>query len=190
MKILCTIIAFLIFQLSVCAQILPDSFHARTPQAMNYKTLKSGEIITLEVVDTGVLSDELGLNAGDKVKIKILQYCAAKKGKRNGYFKIQYITEQKIYDGTMRADNPFDVKDIAEGAAVGAAGYVLKIPGLSQAVAVSKGLIAPNENQTRIESAEKNLYESTPLKYTERGEEFSVQKDGYIEIKVRINELN
>ena len=186
MKILYTILLFLFLQISAFAQLIPDSFHARTDIALSPKTLKANEVIELKVFDTGMFSDILALKAGDIVKIKIVEYVPPKRGKRDGYYKIQYLTDEGPKEGTMRASDPHSFIDTAEGAAVGAAGYFFKVPLLSQAVAVSKGLIAPNEDQTRIESAGTNLYNSTPLKYGEKGEDFYVEEKGFVEIKVKL----
>lgn len=186
MKILYTILLFLFLQVSAIAQLIPDSFQARTDVALNPKNLKANQVIELKVFDTGMFSDILALKAGDIVKIKIIEYVPPKRGKRNGYYKIQYLTDEGPKPATMHAIEPHNFIDTAEGAAVGAAGHFFKVPLLSQAVAVSKGFVSPNEDQTRLESAGTNLYNSTPLKYGEKGTDFYVEAKGFVEIKVKL----
>lgn len=173
--------------MAVFGEIIPNTIYAVTPKALNSYNLKIGDRINLYVLKTGKLSKELNLNYGDEIELLILGYSKPKRGKLNGYYKVEYISSN-IQKGKMRVSTPMDMKEIAETAGITVAGLILQIPGFSQAIAVSKGLIAPNENQTRIESAGKNLYESTPLTYIEKGNEFTVEKDGIVVIRLRTAE--
>ena len=184
MKFLYTLFAFLIFPMFAFAGVIQDTIYAVTPQYISSKTVKQNQTIDLYVLKTGKLSDDLNLENGEKIQVKILEYTAPKRGKRNGYFKVQYRGNQ-LMTGTMRQSSPKDLKKITKTVGVTVAGTILQIPGFSQAIAVSKGLIAPNANQTRLESAEKNLYQSTPLPYLEKGHDFEVKEDGVVVLKLK-----
>ena len=90
--------------------------------------------------------------------------------------------------GTLKLSTPLDKKELAKKAGITIVGQVLKFPGFSQAVAVSKGLIAPNEDQSRLESAGTNLYKSTPLTYSEKGNDLHIEKDSIVVISVKQQE--
>ena len=77
-----------------------------------------------------------------------------------------------------------DIKEIIESASVSLAGKLLKVPGFTQAFATAKGLIKPNEGQSRLKSAGQNLYESTPLTYIKEGEDLEIEPDSIVVIKV------
>ena len=186
MKFLNIILLFFIFYffipLTVSAEIIPDTIYAVSPEYLSYENLNTNDSIYFYVLKTGVLSNDLNLKENEKIELKIVNYVPPKRGKRNGFYNIKYGI---YYTGTMRASTPKDFKEIAKTAGTTIAGTVLKIPGFSQALAVSKGLILPNENQSRIKSAGENLYKSTPLKYIEKWENFAVEQDGIVVIKLK-----
>lgn len=182
MRYILVLIMFFITAVIAHAQILPDTIFAVTPHHINSKNIKINQTIPLIVFN----SDN---SKGDIVKkkmiyIKILQYVKPKRGKRDGYYKVEYNSDVKL-SGKMRASTPKDMKNITEEAGIIIAGHILKIPGFSQAVAVSKGLITPNENENRLQSAGKNLYESTPLTYIEKGKDFDIESDGIVVLKLK-----
>ena len=184
MRFLYTLLILLLMPVFAMAEIIPDTIYAVTPNHLCKHNLKENEIIDLYVLKTGQLSDDLNLEQGEKIELKILNYVEPKRGKRSGYFKVEYLGKN-VMTGSMKPSTPKDLKAIAEHAGIAVAGQILKVPGFSQAIAVSKGLICPNESESRLESAGKNLYKSTPLTYVEKGSDFEVEPDGVVVIKLK-----
>ena len=98
--------------------------------------------------------------------------------------EIIHCTENS-YKGTIRNSTPKDLKEVSKKAGITIVGKVLKIPVFSQVVATSKGIIKPNENQTRLQSAGTNLYKSTPLTYFERGQSLNLEENTIVVIKLK-----
>ena len=177
---------FILFLLpiTVKAEILPDTVYAITPVEITSASLKTGDTLELEVLKTGILSKDIKLTEGDKISVKIVNYVEPKRGKRNGYYNIHYLG-YNLMVGTMRVSTPKDLKEIAKNASLSAAGFFLKVPGLTQAFAAAKGLVIPNKNQSRLQSAGENVYKSTPLTYTEKGHDFKVERNGIVVLKLK-----
>ena len=176
----------------IAADVIPSTIYAVTPENISNKTLEKNQEIELYAIDDYDLDEIMIINKGSSVKVKIKEYVKPKRGKLDGYYRVEYINEKLdpdiVIEGKMRVSTPKDMKSIAKSAGVSLAGHILKIPGFSQAVAVSKGLIKPNEDETRLQSAGKNLYESTPLTYAEKGKDFAVEEDGIVVLKLRVKE--
>ncbi len=194
MKKLLFLISIILFFIpaGMAADILPVAIYAVTPENISCETLKEDQEIELYAVDDYDLGEIMIINKADPVTVKIKEYIKPKRGKLDGYYRVEYINEKInpniVITGKMRASTPNDLKSIAKSVGVSLAGHILKIPGFSQTVAVSKGLIKPNTDETRLQSAGKNLYESTPLTYTEKGKDFAVEEDGIVVLKLRIKE--
>lgn len=189
MKFIYTIIILLFVPIFAFAEILPRTIYAVTPSHINSQTLKKGNNIKLYVIaDEEYKNFDIGLKNNEEFHIKIKEYVIAKRGKRDGYYKVQYLNNGKVFDGKMKQSTPQDFENIAKKAGITIAGHILKIPGFSQAIAVSKGIIDPNEDESRMQSIGKNLYESTPLTYVEKGKEFDVEEDGIVVIKLKVKE--
>ena len=90
--------------------------------------------------------------------------------------------------GKMKVSTPKDYKDILKNTGISIVGHALKFPGFSQAIAISKGLINPDEDKSRLKTAGENLYESTPLTYAEKGKDFEVDEDGIVVIKLKVKD--
>ena len=178
------------------AEVIPHSIYAVSQDEISSADLKEGTIIKLKAIDNYSISKDEIIEKNSEIMVRIVQYSQPKRGKRNGYLKVNLISyeipsknekrmpkEELI--GTLRLSTPKDLKSIAESAGVTVAGHLLKVPGFSQAIAVSKGLLEPNENQSRIKSAGENLYKSTPLVYIEKGKELNIEKDTIVVIKVK-----
>ncbi len=196
--ILIVFIILALFPGKTYSQVIPNTIYAVTQENLNCKNIKNNQTLSfISFASYDIEKENLSINKGDKIYIKILEYVKPTRGKRNGYYKIQ-LTEiegkEKFPDGKfigkMRVSNPKDIKSIAKSAGVTVAGHILKVPGFSQAIAVSKGLLKPNEDMGRFESAGKNLYESTPLTYIEKGEDFNVEKDGIVVFKLKITDYD
>ena len=167
------------------ADILPSNVYVVTEKDINHSEINKNQILEFLALDNYGVDDGIIINKGDIVKVKIKDYVKPKRGKRNGYYKIEYIGDNGTLSGTMKVSTPKDLKDIAKSAGISITGHILKVPGFSQAIAVSKGLISPNQDESRLKSAGKNLYESTPLTYIEKGSDFCVEKDGIIVLKLK-----
>ncbi len=190
-RILFIILTFIIFCCPIVkANVIPHSVFVVAEEELNSENIKKNELINLIAIDTYKITDNIIVNKGDRVEIKILKYVQPTRGKRDGYYKIQVISanekslEKRLLTGNMKVASPKDFKSIAESAGVTVVGHILKVPGFTQAVALSKGLIKPGE-EGRLKSAGKNLYESTPLTYIEKGEDFKVDKDGIVVLKLK-----
>ncbi len=191
-KIFYLITVFIIFTAKsvIAADILPDNIYAVTDKLLDSKELQVNQEITLISFDSYKLPDKTEIQKGDSIKIKLIEYKTPSRGKRNGFYLIELIeagdSQREKIAGKMRVSTPKDIKEMAKTAGVMITGKVLKVPGFSQAVAISKGLIKPNENEGRLVSAGKNLYESTPLTYIEKGEDFKAEKDGIVVLKLKL----
>ncbi len=201
MKKIITLLFLLIFtQLSVCAEVLPRSIYAVSEHNINGKTLKNGDILTFQTIDNYSISDTTKIEKNSIITLKVKKYMTPKRGKRNGYLKAELTSFTLPSEGgikysnigenncTLRLSTPKDFKEIAKNTGVTVTGHILKIPGFSQAVAVSKGLLKPNPNQNRLKSAGTNLYESTPLTYTEKGEDLNIEEDSIVLIRIKYAE--
>lgn len=190
------LITLLIMNTCAFADILPDKIYAAAHYEINKNTKKISPEITLYSYGDYLLNNELSISDGEKITLKLDEYVSPKRGKRNGYYKVTYIApvpEGETYKsfnlkGTLRPSNPKDIKEIAKSAGISAAGYVLKVPGFTQALAAAKGLITPNENESRLKSAGENVYKSTPLTYAEKGEDFKLEPDDLAVIKLKTEE--
>lgn len=185
MRLFYTLIVLILFPIFANAEILPQTVYAVTPTHISNVNLKENQSIKLYQINKSDCDSQNIYENHEVINITIKEYIKAKRGKRNGYYKIVYKNQNDIKEGTMRASTPKDFENMAKQAGVAITGHILKVPGFSQVVAVSKGLLKPNENQSRLQSAGNNLYQSTPLTYTEKGTEFNVEEDGIVVLKLR-----
>ena len=190
-KSLIVIFMLLIFSIVPSyADVVPSKVYAITQNNLNCQNTDKNTKIELVSYDDYGLED-IVITQGSTLTVILSEYKSAKRGKLNGYYKIKLIAvdDKNVQDfgyyGTMKIAEPKDMKEIVEKAGVTIAGAVLNIPGLSQGVAVAKGIINPNENESRLKSAGKNLYESTPLTYAEKGEDFSVEANDIVVLRLR-----
>ena len=187
-----------IFQMCALADILPSKIYACSTQKISSTALTRGKLLSFHTIDNYKLPDNSSIEKGAVVTVKITEYVKPKRGKRNGYAKVHFVSytvptegnatinkSDEDMDGTLKLSTPLDKKELAKHAGVTIVGEALKVPGFSQAVAVSKGLIKPNENQSRLESAGTNLYESTPLTYTETGNNLTIEEDAIVVISLK-----
>ncbi len=188
---------FLLFTTIKCyAGVLPENIYVVTESDLNTSNVNINKEINFLSFDNYEISDTIKVNKGDKITVKPIEYKKPKRAKRNGYYIVQLMKitnneetlelNKKILC-KMRPSTPKDFKEFAESAGVKITGHILKVPGFSQVVAASKGIIKPNEGQNRLVSAGKNIYESTPLTYIEKGEDFSAEKDSVLVLKFRYN---
>ncbi len=191
---------FIIFLFSITqanAEIIPNKIYAISSQTINKENIKEGDTITFISLKPCKIIDDIELAEKAEITIKVNEYIKPKRGNKNGYLKIKVISYSEDKDGnnlvdlsnrnitgSLKPSTPKDIKEIVESASVSLAGKLLKVPGFTQAFATAKGLIKPNEGQSRLKSAGQNLYESTPLTYIKEGEDLEIEPDSIVVIKV------
>ncbi len=188
-KMIFALIIILIIPIFAVAEVIPRKVLAVTPFDLSYKTIHNGSVLELIAIENSNISEGITINAGEKFSVKIVKYVKPKRGKRDGYYKIEYLHNDNNVVGSMRVSTPKDLEGTVKSVGVSVVGHVLKVPGFSQAVAISKGLIKPDGDKSRLASAGENLYQSTPLKYVEKGKDFVIEKDGVVVLKLRVNNL-
>lgn len=195
-KLLLIFFCALFINLSATAEIIPEKIYAAAHYKTDKNTIKQSPEITLYAYGDYLLNNKITIVDGEKIRLKLDEYISPKRGKRNGYYKVTYLspvpegTTYKTYNltGTLRPSNPKDIKEIAKKAGISVAGFVLKVPGFTQAIAAAKGIISPNENESRLKSAGENVYKSTPLTYVEKGKDFTLDIDDLAVIKLKPEE--
>lgn len=176
------------------ADIIPEKILAVAEYEINKNTINKIQEVSLYSADDYCLFDDtLKIKKGEKLVLILNGYSVPTRGKRNGIYKVTLkspLPESSDYvlSGTMKVATPADIKGMATNLGISVVGKALKIPGFSQAVAAAKGLINPDEEKGRFRTVSRNVFESTPLKYTEKGEDFSIERDGVVVIKLR-NEI-
>ncbi len=198
MKKLLFVLSLLIFgtALSVNAEVMPHTIYAVSTEELTAENIKTGEVLNFKALDEYSISETEKVEKNAEITVKVIKYSEPKRGKRNGFLNVSLISYEvpslnekrrpnEKLKGTLKLSTPKDIKSIAKNAGVSVAGHILKVPGFSQALAVSKGLLEPNENQSRLKSAGQNLYESTPLVYIEKGKDLNIEKDSIVVIKLK-----
>ncbi len=197
MKKIAAIIMTIMFMFTAEAkcEVVFHSIYAVSDKNIETAELKPGNVVVFYTTDKYSLNKDVKLEENTELNLKIKKYIPPKRGKRDGYLKVELIsytlpnenkkTEVNNTSGTLRLSTPKDLKETAKHAGVSAAGHILKIPGFSQALAVSKGLIKPNPEESRLKSAGENLYESTPLTYTRKGEDLAIETDSIVVIRLK-----
>lgn len=184
---------------SANAEILYHKIYAVSHS--NIEFFEKNDILNFYSLDDYEISTNEFIEKNSLITVKIEEVVNPKRGQRNGYLKVKIVSysvptkgnetvvkEKENIEGTLRLSTPKDLKEIAKKASVSVVGKVLQIPGFSQAVAFSKGLIKPNPQQNRLQSAGTNLYESTPLKLTKKGKSLSIAEDSIVVLKVKQKE--
>lgn len=186
---------------------LSDSAEAKTYKLVGealstISTTKSmSEYITVQVPAQKVLGANIVLENEAMLRAKVVKVQPARRGKMDGYIdtlliaysvpskgnKAVDVSEQKI---AMRVKlySEKDFKGLAESAATTVVGHVIGIPFLSQGVAAVKGAATPSEGESRIKSAGVSVYESTPLVYINKGNEFEAEPGTKLTLSFKIDE--
>lgn len=202
---------FLIFILSLYfmlifntakADIIADKIYVTSIENINVENLRINQKIKLYAIQEHKLGEEKFIEEKAELTLKIKEKIAEKRGKRNEYLKVELISytipskneeaiycKENSYSGTLKNSKPKDLKEISKKAGITIVGKVLNIPGFSQAVAASKGLIKPNENQSRLKSAGTNLYKSTPLTYFEKGDSLTINENTILVVKLKEKDI-
>ena len=176
-KLLSLFIFFILFCINQTnAEIIPNKIYAISSQTINKENIKVDDTITFISLKDCKIIDELEIKEKAEITIKVKEYISPKRGKKDGYLKIKIISYEEIPNtnihtdlsqrditGSLKPSTKKDIKEIVESAGVSITGKLLKIPGFSQAFAATKGLIKPNEGESRLKSAGHNLYVNLPL---------------------------
>ena len=171
--------------------VVPEKILAVAEHEINKETINTTQEISLYSVDDYILFDEnLKIKKGEKLVFTLDSYSAPTRGKRNGTYKVTLKSPlpksgNYFLSGTMNVATSKDLMNTAKNLGIKVVGKALKIPGFSQAVAAAKGIINPDEEKGRFRSVSRNVYETTPLKYAEKGEDFMIEPDGIVVIKLR-----
>ena len=192
------ILLTLIIPVFAYADIMPHKIYASPAQAVEQTQMTEGNILTFKAMDEYKLTDNTSVEKDSVLTVRVKEYVGPKRGKRNGYLKInvesytipsednkEIDVKDANLEGTVKVTDKIDKKAIAEQAGVYAAELALDTPGLSQVYAASKGLIKPNEGETRLKSMGTNLYNSTGLQYIEKGQDMVIKEDSIIVISVK-----
>lgn len=200
-KFILTILIIAMFPVAVIAEIVPHKVYAVSHCDVMAESMYEGQNISFQSLDRYFVSETEYVEKDGIITVRLDKYVEPKRGQRNGYLKIKLVEytipsennkiknveDMDIY-GTLRLSEKKDRKEIAKSAGVAITGHILKVPGFSQAVAVSKGIIKPNPDQNRLQSAGRNLYQSTPLKYSEKGQEINIEKDAIVVLRLKTKE--
>lgn len=203
MKKIIAFIAFILFfvPIYVQAEIIPHTVYAISHKSVENEELCKNKELTFQSLGRYFISDTEYIEEDAIITVEITEYIKAKRGKRNAYLKVkikEYTipsednriknAERDNIQGTLRLSNESDKTELAKKAGVTVVGHILKVPGFSQAIAVSKGLLSPNPEQNRLQSAGTNLYESTPLTLTKKGNELFIEEDAIVVLRVKQND--
>ena len=187
MKYLYALLTLLLFPAFSFAAVIPDKIYATTPVALE-NNLKPNHHVDLDVLKLGSMTQDIDLEHGQAIEVKIKEYVPPKRGKRDGYYKVDFNYKNSgVMQGKMAVAKQTDFKDLSKKAGATIAGHALGVVMLPQAYAVTKGLVKPNENESRLKSAGTNLYNSTPLTYTKKGQEFNVPAGGVVVLSLKSN---
>jgi len=194
------VICFLImtFNLQASAEVLAHKIYAISHFQYNMDEIHENSILEFHSIDDYKISDVDTVPQNSIITIKVNKIIYAKRGKRDGYLKVKLISytipeqdnktkniSSKNLIGSLKLTTKKDLKGIAKNTGISVVGHVLKVPGFSQAVAATKGLIKPNPNQNRLQSVGTNVYKSTPLVYTEKGKNIKIDEDSIVLIKIK-----
>ena len=197
-KILSAFVITLLFPMFAFSAALPHKIYACSSSDVGKAQMKSGATLKFHAIDDYKINSYTSVEDGAVLTVKVDKYVGPKRGKRDGYLKVslysytvpsesnkEIVVKEDNLSGTLKLSSHLDKKELAKKAGVTVVGSALKIPGFSQAVAVSKGLINPNPEQSRLQSAGTNLYESTPLTYSEKGKDLAIDKDSVVVITLK-----
>ena len=197
-KLILTLLLTLIIPVYANAEIIAHKIIAVPTKAVEQAEMAEGTVLKFKAVDENKLTNDITVETDSVLTVSVKEYVPPKRGKRNGYIKIsvdsytipsegnkEIDVKDKNIAGSLKLIVNLDKKEIAEMAGVSAAEYALDATGITQVYYATKGLIKPNEGQTRLQSAGTNLYNSTGLQYIEKGEDLTIKEDSIVELSVK-----
>ena len=202
MKKFKSLIITLLFTLTIPAyanaEIISHKIYASPTETVEQEKMSEGNILKFKATDKYELTNDISVENGSVLTVRVKEYVAPKRGKRNAHLKIyvdsytipsednkEIEIKDKKLAGTLKLKTSIDKKEVAEMAGLTAAEYALDTTGITQIYYAAKGLIKPNEGESRLKSMGTNLYNSTGLKYIEKGEDLIIKEDSIVEISVK-----
>lgn len=157
-------------------------------------SFKHNVSFSAKVLERAEFKSGFVLNKNDVVQGKIIRTVEAKRIKRSGYIVIKpnaiYREGVKVnYDRDLEAKvtaySKTDWKKTGKTAGLSAGLTVGShfVPGLSQIFYFSKGVLKPQDDQSRLESGVKSVYENSPFAYIEKGQDLNIEKGDYLVLK-------
>ena len=141
MRFLYILILMLCMPIFAMAEILPRTIYAVSPKPLTSETIRINEYISLYAIgDDAYAHQDIGIKSHEEIKVKIIEYIEPKRGKRDGYYKIEYNYGDIAIMGKMKVSTPKDYKDILKNTGISIVGHALKFPGFSQAIALMPAL--------------------------------------------------
>ena len=197
-SLLLTLLLILIIPVYAHAGILPTKIYASPTEEIEAVKQEKGNILKFKSVEDYKLTDDISIEKDSVLTVRVKEYIAPKRGKIDGYLKVYVdsytipsednkeidIADKKIA-GTLKLKVTIDKTQLAEQAGLSAVEYALDTTGITQAYAAAKGLIKPNEGQSRFESVKTNVYNSTGLQYIQKGEDLVIKEDDTVEISIK-----
>ena len=192
------LLLMLIMPVYAHAEIFSHKIYANSPQEIEAVKMVKDNILKFKAIDEYKLTKYISVEKDSIITVRVKEYVAPKRGKIDGCLKI-YVdsytipsednkeVDVKDYNiaGTLKNKVNYDKKEIAEAAGISAAEYALDATGITQVYYAAKGLIKPNEGQTRLQSAGTNVYNSTGLQYIGKGQDLVIKEDSVVEIAVK-----
>lgn len=199
--LLFTLLLTLIIPVYAHAEIIPHKIYAAPTETIEAVKTEPGNILKFKAVDEYKLTKDITVEKDSVITVRVNEYVPPKRGKIDGQLKIAVIgytipsednkeidVKDKNISGSLKLKIEIDKKEMAEMAGVSVAEYALDATGITQVYYAAKGLIKPNEGQTRLQSAGTNVYNSTGLQYIGKGEDLVIKEDSVVEISVKSKE--
>ena len=99
----------------VMAEILPRTIYAVSPKPLTTKTINANDYISLYAIgEDAYAHQDIGIKNHEEINVKIIEYIEPKRGKRDGYYKIEYNYGDIAIMGKMKVSTPKDYKDILQ----------------------------------------------------------------------------
>jgi len=156
---------------------------------------KENSEFSAKVLEDAELKSGQVFKTGAVLKGIVVKKVDAKRGKRGGYIVIQPVTleyngvvenfEGQDIEATVQGYSKKSWKELGSkaGLSVGLAAAGKCIPGVSQMFYFSKGLIQPEEDKSRLESAVNSVYKNSPFVYIEKGQDINIEQGDMLVLK-------
>ena len=191
----------LTFPVCVQAEIIPHKIYACSVESVEQTKMEEGNVLKFKAADKYELANDISVEKDSILTVRVKEHIIPKRGKRDGYLKINVVSytipsedDKEIYindkniQGKLKLASEIDKKSIVEQTGVYVTEVAMDMPGFSQIYAATKGMIKPNEGQSRLQSMGTNLYNSTGLQYIEKGQDLILNEDSIVEISVKSKE--
>lgn len=184
----------LLFTILFCTTTANAATKVEVEAITPFSTLKPTPIMKVVTHQKVEFENGVVFEDGTVVTGNIIEVTEPKRGKRDASFKFQPTSyfyngkTTKIYDDEFIAKYK-EKKDINKGemalsAATTAGGFLLNIPGLSQGVSMLKGM-AKNQEDNRLKSGVKQVYQDSPLAYIEEGKDVIIKPKDIFYLKFK-----